>query len=160
MIAAMDVDTDTATGATGRGTLDLIIRRARRPGSDAPVDIGMHDGRIVAIAARLDRPAATEIDAGTRLLTPPFVDSHFHLDAVLTAGTPRRNASGTLLEGIALWAELAPLLTHEAVKERAREYLAGASRRGSCSCAATSTPVTSPWSACAPWLRCARSFGV
>jgi cytosine deaminase len=114
---------DTVADAPGGAILDLIIRRARRPGDGAPVDIGMGDGRIVAVESGLDRHGVREIDAGGRLVTPPFVDSHFHLDAVLTAGTPRRNASGTLLEGIALWAELQPLLTHEAVKERAREYL-------------------------------------
>lgn len=106
-----------------REPLDLIIRRARRRADPHPVDIGVADGQIVAVEPRLDRESADELDADGRLVIPPFVDSHFHLDAVLTAGTPRRNQSGTLLEGIALWAELQPLLTHEAVKARAREYL-------------------------------------
>jgi len=44
------------------------------------------------------------------------------MDATLSYGIPRINASGTLLEGIALWGELKPLLTHEAVKERALRY--------------------------------------
>ena len=44
------------------------------------------------------------------------------MDATLSYGIPRINASGTLLEGIALWGELKPLLTHEAVKERALAY--------------------------------------
>jgi len=109
--------------APGEATLDLIIRRARRPGAGELVDIGMSDGRIEAVAPRIDCAGVAELDAGGRLVTPPFVDSHFHLDAVLTAGTPRRNASGTLLEGITLWGELQPLLTHDGVKERAREYL-------------------------------------
>jgi cytosine deaminase len=104
-------------------TLDLIIRRARRAHQEGLVDIGMADGRIAAVAPELRDEASAEIDAGGRLVTPPFVDSHFHLDAVLTAGTPRRNASGTLLEGIALWGELQPMLTLEGLKERAREYL-------------------------------------
>src|SRR5579864_2402360 len=112
-----------ASTASTEPDLDLIIRRARRPGSEAPVDIGIAAGRIVALEGRLARVAARELDAGGRLLVPPFVDSHFHLDAVLTAGTPRRNASGTLLEGISLWGELQPLLTLDGVRERAREYL-------------------------------------
>lgn len=119
----MDTDSDAVRGEPAGSRLDLIIRRASRPGDVVPVDIGIGEGQIVAIEPRLDRVAATEIDAAGRLVTAPFVDSHFHLDAVLTAGTPRRNVSGTLLEGIALWAELQPLLTHEMVKERAREYL-------------------------------------
>ena len=38
------------------------------------------------------------------------------------SGLPRLNQSGTLLEGIALWGELKPLLTPEAVAERALRY--------------------------------------
>jgi hypothetical protein len=57
------------------------------------------------------------------LVSPPFVDPHFHMDATLSYGLPRINASGTLLEGIALWGELKPLLTHEAVIERALRLL-------------------------------------
>jgi cytosine deaminase len=56
------------------------------------------------------------------LLAPPFVDAHFHMDATLSYGLPRVNASGTLLEGIALWGELKPLLTYDALIERAMAY--------------------------------------
>src|SRR5207248_5149500 len=62
------------------------------------------------------------IDAGGRLVSPPFVDCHFHMDATLSLGLPRLNQSGTLLEGIALWGELKPLLTADAVIERALRY--------------------------------------
>ncbi len=109
--------------AAGAAKPDLIIRQAMRRGADAPVDIAMADGLITAVESRIEGAANTEIDAGGRLVTPPFVDSHFHLDSVLTAGTPRRNHSGSLLEGITLWGELQPLLTQDAVQERAREYL-------------------------------------
>jgi cytosine deaminase len=44
------------------------------------------------------------------------------MDATLSLGIPRLNRSGTLLEGIALWSELKPLLTEEAVIERALAY--------------------------------------
>lgn len=114
-----------AATVTEAQTFDLIIRRARRSSDheSALVDVAARDGVIAAVGPGLEGVATVEIDADGRLLTPPFVDSHFHLDAVLTAGTPRRNASGTLLEGITLWGELQPLLTHEGVKDRAREYL-------------------------------------
>ncbi|MEM1401566.1 MAG: amidohydrolase family protein, partial [Pseudomonadota bacterium] len=65
---------------------------------------------------------AQEIDAGGYLVSPPFVDPHFHMDATLSLGLPRLNQSGTLLEGIALWGELKPHLTVEAVTERALRY--------------------------------------
>ena len=52
------------------------------------------------------------------------------MDATLSLGLPRLNQSGTLLEGIALWGELKPLLTPEAVVERALRYCDWRSRKG------------------------------
>src|SRR6202007_3018113 len=106
--------------------MDLIIRRAALPSHfahrDEPVDIGIVGERSVAAEPRLAATAHDEIDAAGSLVTPPFVDSHFHMDATLSYGLPRVNASGTLLEGIALWGELKPELTQEAVAARALAY--------------------------------------
>jgi len=114
--------------------MDLIIRRAvlceHVAGRDAPVDIAMEDGRIIAVESNLTAKAAQEIDAAGSLVTPAFVDAHFHLDATLSYGLPRINASGTLLEGIALWGELKPQLTQEALIERALRYCDWAVARG------------------------------
>jgi cytosine deaminase len=74
--------------------------------------------------------AGREIDAAGDLLTPPFVDAHFHMDATLSYGQPRVNQSGTLLEGIALWGELKPLLAQDALIERALSYCDWAVARG------------------------------
>ena len=52
------------------------------------------------------------------------------MDATLSYGLPRVNASGTLLEGIALWGELKPELTQEALVERAMQYCDWAVARG------------------------------
>ena len=102
--------------------LDLIVRNARLPGAAEARDIGVQDGRIAEIRPNLAAEAQSEIDAGGQLVAPPFVDPHFHMDATLSLGQPRLNISGTLLEGIALWGELKPLLTPEAVAERALRY--------------------------------------
>ncbi|HWT38381.1 MAG TPA: cytosine deaminase, partial [Paraburkholderia sp.] len=114
--------------------MDLIIRRAVLPRSAAqqrdPVDIGIESGRIVAVEPKLASSAREEIDANGALVTPPFVDAHFHMDATLSYGLPRVNASGTLLEGIALWGELKPQLTQEALVERALQYCDWAVARG------------------------------
>ncbi|MGF6778844.1 amidohydrolase family protein [Paraburkholderia sp. GAS334] len=114
--------------------MDLIIRRAvlpgHTPGRHEPVDIGIEAGRILAVEPRLAATASEEIDAAGSLVTPPFVDSHFHMDATLSYGLPRVNASGTLLEGIALWGELKPQLTQEALIERALQYCDWAVARG------------------------------
>ncbi len=99
--------------------LDLLIRDGTLPDGRTGVSIGVKDGRIVDVGERLQAEAAETIDAASCLVTPPFVDSHFHMDATLSLGLPRMNESGTLLEGIALWGELKPDLTVEALKERA-----------------------------------------
>lgn len=114
--------------------MDLIIRNAVLPRSapkqPGPVDIGMEAGRIVAVEPKLAASAREEIDVQGALVTPPFVDAHFHMDATLSYGLPRVNASGTLLEGIALWGELKPHLTQEALVERALQYCDWAVARG------------------------------
>ncbi len=102
--------------------MDLILRHANLPDGRRDIDIGVAVGQIVAVERALDAPAAQEIDVSGRLVSPPFVDAHFHLDAALSLGLPRRNVSGTLLEGIALWGELKPLLTQDAIIARAMVY--------------------------------------
>ncbi|WP_429642891.1 amidohydrolase family protein [Skermanella aerolata] len=110
--------------------MDLIIRNANLPDGRVGIDIGIEGGRIAALEQGLQASAPEEIDATGRLVTPPFVDPHFHMDATLSYGLPRVNQSGTLLEGIALWGELKPLLTQEALIERALEYCDWAVGRG------------------------------
>ncbi|MGN6471740.1 MAG: amidohydrolase family protein [Rhizobiaceae bacterium] len=100
---------------------DILVRQGVLP-DGATADIGIAAGRIAAIEPKLEAEAGRIVEAEGCLVAPPFVDPHFHMDATLSYGIPRINASGTLLEGIALWGELKPLLTHEAVKERALRY--------------------------------------
>jgi len=101
---------------------DLLITDAALPDGRTGIDVLVAGGRIVNVSPRIDAQAAQVIDAQGMLLTPPFVDPHFHMDATLSYGLPRVNQSGTLLEGIALWGELKPLLTQEAIIERALAY--------------------------------------
>lgn len=99
--------------------LDLILRGATLPDGRGDLDLGVAGGRIVALEPALAAEAAREIDVAGRLVTPPFVDSHFHLDSALSVGRPRFNESGTLLEGIRIWGELKPAITAEDVYDRA-----------------------------------------
>ncbi|RWP04005.1 amidohydrolase family protein [Mesorhizobium sp.] len=102
-------------------TFDLIVRGGTLPDGRV-ADIGISGETIAAIEPVMQGSARTEVDARGNLVSPPFVDPHFHMDATLSYGIPRINASGTLLEGISLWGELKPLLTHEAVRDRALTY--------------------------------------
>ncbi|MDE4618329.1 amidohydrolase family protein [Sinorhizobium meliloti] len=101
---------------------DLIIRNANLPDGRQGFDIGLAGGMIAAIEKSITATPGEEIDAAGRLVSPPFCDPHFHMDATLSLGLPRMNISGTLLEGISLWGELRPLLTKEALVERALRY--------------------------------------
>ena len=124
---------------------DLIIRNANLPDGREAVDICIRDGKIAETGSRIEASAAAEIDATGRLATPPFVDPHFHMDATLSLGMPRLNHSGTLLEGIALWGELRPALTKDALLERALRYWISLSARVFSPSAAMSIRVTRNW---------------
>jgi cytosine deaminase len=102
--------------------LELLLRRCRLIHFDRPaetVDIAIQAGKIVAIAPHLDQPAQLELDIQEQIVSPPFVESHIHLDSALTAGEPRWNQSGTLFEGIEIWRDRKQSLTIEDVKQRA-----------------------------------------
>ena len=102
--------------------LDLLIKNANLPDGRSSMSVAVQDGKIVEVTAALNAPAHEVVDAQGMLLSAPFVDAHFQMDATLSYGLPRVNQSGTLLEGIALWGELKPSLTLEAITERALTY--------------------------------------
>lgn len=102
-------------------SFDLIVTGGVLPDGKT-ADIGIKGETIAAIEPSLSAETGRVVDAAGSLVSAPFVDPHFHMDATLSYGIPRINVSGTLLEGISLWGELKPLLTHEAVKERALRY--------------------------------------
>src|SRR3954451_7991009 len=108
--------------------VDLLVRNLRVEGQ--LVDVAIEGGRFVRIGPSLDLDAERMIDAEGRLGTPPLVDCHLHLDASLTAGRPRFNQSGTLIEGIHVWGELKESLTPDDVFERAREIVRWSAAQG------------------------------
>ncbi len=83
------------------------------------VDIAINGNCIEAIAPHLEGPAEAELNVRGQIVSPPFVESHIHLDSALTVGEPRWNQSGTLFEGIDIWRERKQTLTLADVKERA-----------------------------------------
>ncbi|WP_443029091.1 cytosine deaminase [Spirulina sp. CS-785/01] len=87
------------------------------------VDVGVSGGKISAISPQLEATATQDINAQGNLLSPPFVESHIHLDSALTAGEPRWNESGTLFEGIQIWGDRKRQLTVEDVQKRAIQTL-------------------------------------
>ncbi|MBS0434908.1 MAG: amidohydrolase family protein [Proteobacteria bacterium] len=109
----------------------MLIKNATLPDGRSGIDVLVREGRIAALGPNLAAPEGVQvIEAAGQLLSPPFVDAHFHMDATLSHGLPRVNESGTLLEGIALWGELKPQLTQEALVERALQYCDWAVAKG------------------------------
>src|SRR5256886_15678252 len=99
--------------------VDLLLGGGRLPGEVETRDIGVKDGMI----SDLEPESRQTIDLGGALVTPALVEPHIHLDAVLTVGEPRQNETGSLFEGIAIWAERVKQLTVEDVKQRVRTVL-------------------------------------
>ena len=101
---------------------DLIVKNATLPDGRCGMDILCKDGFISDIGLNIDAEANQVIDAEGYLVSPPFIDPHFHMDATLSLGTPRLNVSGTLLEGIELWGELKPVQSIDDIIQRALKY--------------------------------------
>lgn len=102
--------------------VELIVKNASLPDGRSGLDIACKDGLIVGVEANIDAVAGETIDAGGWLVSPPFIDPHFHMDATLSLGRPRMNISGTLLEGIALWGELKVIQSIDDIVDRALRY--------------------------------------
>jgi cytosine deaminase len=108
---------------------DLIVRNARLLDGRL-LDLAVEGERFARIGTSLDLDARRVIDAEGRVVTAPLVDCHLHLDASLTAGRPRFNESGTLIEGIEVWGELKPTLTEQDVFDRASEIVRWSAAQG------------------------------
>lgn len=100
------------------------INHVHLPQQEGLWQIEILQGRIAGIVPQPAACAAGEaLDAEGGLALPPFIEPHIHLDTTQTAGEPAWNQSGTLFEGIERWAERKALLTHDDVKQRARQTL-------------------------------------
>lgn len=77
------------------------------------------NGQFKAVGNNLEEVNEV-IDLEGRLVLPPFVDPHVHLDYIFTGlGEGNANVSGTLFEGIQRWSDNKKELTEEVVRERA-----------------------------------------
>ena len=99
----------------------MLYINARIENAAETKDIRVENGRFAAIEPKLaPLPGEEVVDLGGKLVLPPFVESHVHLDATLTAGDPVWNMSGTLFEGIECWAKRKDKLNAADVKDRVR----------------------------------------
>jgi cytosine/creatinine deaminase len=110
-------------------SFDLIVKGGLLP-DGRQADIAIAKGLIAAVEPGIMAEAAEVIDATGKLVSQPLIDCHFHMDATLSYGSPRVNASGTLLEGIALWGELKKLQSREDIVARALDFCRQAMGKG------------------------------
>lgn len=139
----------------------MLITRLALPERTNLVDIRVTDGRFAAIepaGSLVPQEGEETWDANGSLALPPFVESHIHLDSVLTAGEPAWNESGTLFEGIQRWSERKALLSTEDVKSRVRRVVRQQATFG-VQYIRTHVDVTDPdLVPCAPCWSCARNW--
>src|SRR6516225_9049055 len=116
-------------GIGGEGTMDLILRNARRIGAEQELtDIGIAGGRIAAIEPRLAAEGEI-IDLGGRLTSPGFVETHIHLDKSCILDRVK-SEKGDLEEAIAEAAKAKAAFTPEDVHARATRTLEKAILQG------------------------------
>jgi cytosine deaminase len=97
----------------------MLIKNVFIENNEHKSDIRITDGVFVEIADDLTPLQGEEVvDMGGKLVLPPFIESHIHLDTCLTAGDPVWNRSGTLFEGIETWSLRKEKLSKADVKER------------------------------------------
>ncbi|MGZ9841922.1 cytosine deaminase [Weissella confusa] len=102
----------------------MLIKQVLIENATEPKDVRIVDGKFAEIADNLTPEAGEQvIDATNKLMIPPFVDPHVHLDSTMTAGDPEWNETGTLFDGIRIWSERKKTLSHEDVKQRAIQAL-------------------------------------
>ncbi len=101
--------------------MDLILRRARLPGLSGLADLGIAEGRIVAVEPALAAEGET-VDLDGRLVVPGFVETHIHLDKSCILDRCRADA-GDLAGAIAAVGRVKQGFTAEDVHARAKRTL-------------------------------------
>lgn len=97
----------------------MLFQNARVENAQNLTHIRVENGLFSAISPDLlPKPGEEVVDLGGKLLLPPFIESHVHLDTCLTAGDPVWNMSGTLFEGIECWSKRKEKLSKQDVRDR------------------------------------------
>lgn len=88
--------------------------------NDSATEMIVDNGKITHVGINLQK-CEEEIDLKGKLVLPPYVDPHLHLDYVYTLSELGQEGagSGTLFEAIELWPQFKKTLTVESVKRLA-----------------------------------------
>lgn len=99
----------------------MLFKNALIENAEVTSDFRITDGKFDLIASDIEPlPGEEVIDLGKKLVLPPFIESHVHLDTCLTAGDPVWNQSGTLFEGIECWGKRKDKLSKGDIRDRVK----------------------------------------
>ena len=101
----------------------MLFRNALIENSTEVRDIRVENGVIREIGNLIENPGEEVADIQHKLVLPPFIESHVHLDTCLTAGDPVWNMSGTLFEGIECWSKRKEKLNEADITERVNKVV-------------------------------------
>ena len=101
----------------------MLIKNALIENSEKPQDLRIENGVFTDIGKLEQQENEEVLDLKEKLLLPPFIESHVHLDTCLTAGDPCWNMSGTLFEGIECWSKRKEKLNPKDIRERVNKVV-------------------------------------
>ena len=102
--------------------MELVIRNGISDNTFEPIEVGIQNGKIVSVARDGLPSGDQEIDAAGGIISPAFLDPHFHLENALIWGNPV-NQSGTLREAIELYAKMKRQMPIEDIVARGSQAL-------------------------------------
>ncbi|MBO7697494.1 MAG: amidohydrolase family protein, partial [Erysipelotrichaceae bacterium] len=108
----------------------MLIKNALIENNEKTQNLRIENGVFTQIGELKENPGEEVLDLEGKLLLPPFVESHVHLDTCLTAGDPCWNMSGTLFEGIECWSKRKEKLSKEDISERVKKVVAMYAKNG------------------------------
>jgi len=102
----------------------MLFKNVVIENSGTKTDIRITSGKFETIDSSIEPFEGEEVvDCFGKMVLPPYIESHVHLDSTLTAGDPCWNMSGTLFEGIECWSKRKDKLSKMDIKERANQTL-------------------------------------
>ena len=108
----------------------LTIHNALLDRTLTPVDIGIEHNKIKTVQTSPLAPGTVSLDAQGAIISPAFIDTHFHLENALIWDPQNLNQSGTLREAINLYGGIKANLTQEDITARTIKAVSQAIRNG------------------------------
>lgn len=110
--------------------MDLTIHNARHDKTLESVHLGIRNGKIAQVSKLEIPPGEKSIEAQGAMVSPAFIEPHFHIENALVWDEENLNQSGTLREAIDIYAEVKMNFTTEDIVHRSTNTIREALRHG------------------------------